>query len=92
MIEGEEEIGSEHLGIFVAENKKKLAADMILISDTSMLSLEHPSITTGLKGLSYLQVEVTGPNRDLHSGTLWRCRWKSYQYSVQNDRFSHGFK
>jgi acetylornithine deacetylase/succinyl-diaminopimelate desuccinylase-like protein len=69
MIEGEEEIGSEHLGIFVAENKKKLAADMILISDTSMLSLEHPSITTGLKGLSYLQVEVTGPNRDLHSGT-----------------------
>jgi len=69
MIEGEEEIGSEHLGIFVSENKKKLAADMILISDTSMLSLEHPSITTGLKGLSYLQVEVTGPNRDLHSGT-----------------------
>jgi acetylornithine deacetylase/succinyl-diaminopimelate desuccinylase-like protein len=69
MIEGEEEIGSENLGIFVAGNKEKLAADVILISDTSMLSLEHPSITTGLKGLSYLEVEVVGPNRDLHSGT-----------------------
>ena len=69
MIEGEEEVGSENLGIFVAQNKEKLAADVILISDTSMLSMEHPSITTGLKGLSYLEVEVTGPNRDLHSGT-----------------------
>jgi acetylornithine deacetylase/succinyl-diaminopimelate desuccinylase-like protein len=69
MIEGEEEIGSENLGIFVANNKEKLAADVILISDTSMLSMEHPSITTGLKGLSYLEVEVVGPNRDLHSGT-----------------------
>lgn len=69
MIEGEEEVGSENLGIFVASNKAKLAADVILISDTSMLSLEHPSITTGLKGLSYMEVEVTGPNRDLHSGT-----------------------
>lgn len=69
MIEGEEEVGSENLGIFVAANKEKLAADVILISDTSMLSLEHPSITTGLKGLSYLEVEVIGPNRDLHSGT-----------------------
>ena len=69
MIEGEEEVGSENLGIFVAANKEKLAADVILISDTSMLSMEHPSITTGLKGLSYLEVEVTGPNRDLHSGT-----------------------
>jgi len=70
MIEGEEEVGSENLGIFVGENKEKLAADVILISDTSMLSMEHPSITTGLKGLSYLEVEVTGPNRDLHSGTF----------------------
>ena len=69
MVEGEEEVGSENLGIFVAANKEKLAADVILISDTSMLSLEHPSITTGLKGLSYMEVEVTGPNRDLHSGT-----------------------
>lgn len=69
MIEGEEEIGSENLGIFVAQNKEKLAADVILISDTSMISMEHPSITTGLKGLSYLEVEVIGPNRDLHSGT-----------------------
>ena len=69
MIEGEEEVGSENLGIFVTANKKKLAAEVILISDTSMLSLEHPSITTGLKGLSYMEVEVTGPNRDLHSGT-----------------------
>ncbi len=69
MIEGEEEIGSENLGIFVSQNKEKLAADVILISDTSMISMEHPSITTGLKGLSYLEVEVIGPNRDLHSGT-----------------------
>ena len=69
MIEGEEEIGSNNLGIFVAQNKEKLSADIILISDTSMISMEHPSITTGLKGLSYLEVEVTGANRDLHSGT-----------------------
>jgi len=69
MIEGEEEVGSENLEAFVRANKEKLAADIILISDTSMLSNEHPSITTGLKGLSYLEVEVTGANRDLHSGT-----------------------
>lgn len=68
IIEGEEEVGSPNLGPFIKENKEKLAADVILISDTSMLSLENPSITTGLKGLSYLEVEVTGPNRDLHSG------------------------
>jgi acetylornithine deacetylase/succinyl-diaminopimelate desuccinylase-like protein len=68
MIEGEEEVGSDNLGIFVAENKDKLSADVILISDTSILSNEHPSITVGLRGLSYLEVEVTGPNRDLHSG------------------------
>ncbi len=70
MIEGEEEVGSENLGIFVAANKEKLASDVILISDTSMISMEHPSITTGLKGLCYLEVEVTGPNKDLHSGTF----------------------
>ncbi len=68
MIEGEEEIGSDHLEGFVKENREKLAADVILISDTSMLSNEVPSITTGLRGMSYLEVEVTGPNRDLHSG------------------------
>ncbi len=68
MIEGEEEVGSDNLGIFVKENKAKLKADVILISDTSMISLAHPSITVGLRGLSYLEVEVTGPNRDLHSG------------------------
>jgi len=68
IIEGEEEVGSAHLEDFISENKEKLKADIILISDTSMLSLENPSITTGLKGLSYLEVEVTGPNRDLHSG------------------------
>ncbi len=68
IIEGEEEVGSANLGTFIKENKEKLKADIILISDTSMLSMEHPSITTGLKGLSYLEVEVTGPNRDLHSG------------------------
>jgi len=69
MIEGEEEIGSDNLGIFVKNNKEKLKADIILISDTSTYSMEVPSITTGLRGLSYLEVEVTGPNRDLHSGT-----------------------
>lgn len=69
MIEGEEEVGSDNLGIFVQENKEKLKADIILISDTSTYSMEVPSITTGLRGLSYLEVEVTGPNRDLHSGT-----------------------
>jgi acetylornithine deacetylase/succinyl-diaminopimelate desuccinylase-like protein len=68
MIEGEEEVGSDNLGLFVRENKTKLKADVILISDTALISLEHPSITTGLRGLSYMEVEVTGPNRDLHSG------------------------
>ncbi len=70
MIEGEEEVGSDNLEDFVKANKERLSADIVLISDTSMLSMEHPSITTGLKGLTYLEVEVTGPNRDLHSGTF----------------------
>lgn len=68
MIEGEEEVGSDNLGIFVKENANKLKADVILISDTSIISLDSPSITVGLRGLSYMEVEVTGPNRDLHSG------------------------
>ncbi|NDK57541.1 dipeptidase [Pontibacter fetidus] len=68
MIEGEEEVGSENLGTFVKNNKDKLAADVILISDTGMLANDTPSITTGLRGMSYMEVEVTGPNRDLHSG------------------------
>ncbi|MBC7746273.1 MAG: dipeptidase [Flavobacterium sp.] len=68
MIEGEEEVGSNNLGIFVQENVERLQADVVLISDTSMISLEHPSLETGLRGLSYLEIEVTGPNRDLHSG------------------------
>ena len=68
MIEGEEEVGSENLGVFVKENKSRLACDTILISDTGIISNDTPSITTGLRGLSYLEVEVTGPNRDLHSG------------------------
>jgi acetylornithine deacetylase/succinyl-diaminopimelate desuccinylase-like protein len=68
MVEGEEEVGSDNLGVFVKENKSKLKADIILISDTALISLDHPSITTGLRGLSYMEVEVTGPNRDLHSG------------------------
>ena len=68
MIEGEEEVGSENLGTFVAENIEKLANDIILISDTGMIGNNVPSITTGLRGLSYVEVEVTGPNRDLHSG------------------------
>jgi len=68
MIEGEEEVGSDNLGLFVAENKERLKADVVLISDTSMISLENPSLETGLRGLSYVEVEVVGPNRDLHSG------------------------
>lgn len=68
MIEGEEEVGSENLGVFVANNKERLSADVVLISDTAMISLENPSLETGLRGLSYVEVEVTGPNRDLHSG------------------------
>jgi len=68
MIEGEEEIGSENLGSFVREHREKLKNDVILISDTGMISKDTPSITTGLRGLSYVEVEVIGPNRDLHSG------------------------
>lgn len=68
MIEGEEEIGSSSLAWFVKQNQEKLANDVILISDTGMISNTQPSITTGLRGLSYVEVEVTGPNRDLHSG------------------------
>ncbi|WP_026463332.1 dipeptidase [Adhaeribacter aquaticus] len=68
MIEGEEEIGSNNLEWFVQNNKEKLKADVILISDTGMIANDIPSITTGLRGLSYHEVEVTGPNRDLHSG------------------------
>ncbi len=68
MIEGEEEIGSEHLQTFVKENKERLKADVILISDTSMIANDTPSVTVGLRGLSYMEVEITGPNRDLHSG------------------------
>lgn len=68
MIEGEEEVGSDNLGDFVIENKKRLECDAILISDTGIIANDTPSITTGLKGLSYVEVEVTGPNRDLHSG------------------------
>jgi acetylornithine deacetylase/succinyl-diaminopimelate desuccinylase-like protein len=68
MIEGEEEAGSENLGQFVKENQGRLKADIILISDTSIIDNDTPSITVGLRGLSYLEVEVTGPNKDLHSG------------------------
>ena len=68
MIEGEEEVGSDNLGIFVKNNKEKLATDVILISDTEMIANDIPSVTVGLRGLSYVEVEVTGPNRDLHSG------------------------
>lgn len=69
LIEGEEEIGSPNLGKFVAANKKLLKADVILISDSALLSMENPSLDIGVRGLSYIEVEVTGANRDLHSGT-----------------------
>ncbi len=68
LIEGEEEVGSNNLGTFVKANKNLLKADVILISDTAMLSLDTPSIDVGVRGLTYIEVEVTGPNRDLHSG------------------------
>ena len=68
MIEGEEEIGSPSLATFCAENKEMLKSDIILASDTSMISLDCPSITIGLRGLAYMQVELTGPDHDLHSG------------------------
>jgi acetylornithine deacetylase/succinyl-diaminopimelate desuccinylase-like protein len=67
-IEGEEEVGSPNLATFVKDNKELLKADVVLISDTAMLSMEHPSLDVGVRGLSYIEVEVTGPNRDLHSG------------------------
>ncbi|MBQ3260007.1 MAG: dipeptidase [Alistipes sp.] len=68
MLEGEEEIGSANLYDFCRENKELLKADIILVSDTSMISMDTPSITCGLRGLTYMEVEVTGPNKDLHSG------------------------
>ena len=68
IIEGEEEIGSAHLAEFLEENKALLKADVILISDTSMLSMETPSIDVGVRGLSYIEIELTGPNRDFFSG------------------------
>ena len=68
MLEGEEEVGSDNLEVFVRENKELLKADVILISDTSLISMDTPSICAGLRGLSYLEVEITGANRDLHSG------------------------
>jgi len=68
LIEGEEEIGSPNLGKFVAAHKDLLKCNVILISDSAMLSMEHPSMDIGVRGLSYIQVEVTGANRDLHSG------------------------
>jgi acetylornithine deacetylase/succinyl-diaminopimelate desuccinylase-like protein len=68
MLEGEEEIGSPSLGDFCRENKELLKADIILVSDTGILTMENPAITVGLRGIAYMEVELTGPNRDLHSG------------------------
>ena len=68
IIEGEEEVGSSHLDTFLETHKDKLSADVVLVSDTGIISNDIPSITVGLRGLSYVEVEVTGPNRDLHSG------------------------
>jgi len=68
MIEGEEEVGSVNLGDFLKNNKEKLKADVVLVSDTSMISMENPSLEAGLRGLAYMEVEVVGPNKDLHSG------------------------
>lgn len=68
IVEGEEEVGSDNLGDFIAKYKEKLACDVVLVSDTSIISNDVPSVTVGLRGLCYMEVEVTGPNRDLHSG------------------------
>jgi acetylornithine deacetylase/succinyl-diaminopimelate desuccinylase-like protein len=68
IIEGEEEVGSVHLDNFLEANKEKLKADVVVVSDTGIIANSTPSITVGLRGLSYVEVEVTGPNRDLHSG------------------------
>ena len=68
MIEGEEEIGSDNLEIFIDKNKRKLECDIILVSDTGMIDKKTPSITIGLRGMTYMEIELTGPNRDLHSG------------------------
>ncbi|MBR3390705.1 MAG: dipeptidase [Prevotella sp.] len=68
ILEGEEEVGSPSLGAFCEQHKELLKSDIILVSDTSMLSAELPSLTTGLRGLAYWQIELTGPNHDLHSG------------------------
>ena len=68
MIEGEEEIGSDNLEIFIEKNKAKLECDIILVSDTGMIDKKTPSITIGLRGMTYMELELTGPNRDLHSG------------------------
>lgn len=73
MIEGEEEVGSDNLEEFALNNVERLKADIILVSDTGMLANDVPSVTTGLRGLSYVEVEVTGPNRDLHSGLYGGC-------------------
>src|SRR5262249_31405821 len=70
LIEGEEEISSEHLGEFVAKNKEKLKCDVVMVSDTGMVDKGVPSITYSLRGLLYTELEVQGPNRDLHSGSF----------------------
>ena len=84
IFEGEEEIGSPSLNAFLKEHMELLKADVILVSDTSMLGKDLPSLTTGLRGLAYWEIEVTGPNRDLHSGHFGGG--KSYQHIVQHDR------
>ncbi len=86
LIEGEEEVGSVHLAEFVTKNNALLKADVVLISDTAMISLENPSMDVGVRGLSYIEVEITGPNRDLHSGRIWRRCCQPDHYSCKNDR------
>ena len=81
MIEGEEEVGSDNLELFIEHKQREVSNDVILISDTGMISNTQPSITTGLRGLSYMEVVVTGPNRDLTFRLIRRCGCKSNQYS-----------
>jgi acetylornithine deacetylase/succinyl-diaminopimelate desuccinylase-like protein len=86
MIEGEEEVGSTNLGIFVKNNKERLKADVVLISDTAMIANDVPSINTGLRGLSYVEVEVDRPEPRPAQRGVRRCRGQPDQCALRNDR------
>ena len=88
IIEGEEEVGSDNLDDFLEDHKEKLAADVVLVSDTGIIANDTPSICVGLRGLAYVEVQITGPNRDLHSGLYGRSGTQSHQHTLRDDRIS----